>query len=449
MAFLKKKFLTFRCLNIVILISLALLVAEKSNSYAACKDNSQIEEIVTIFRTIPEKIDNPFYKSTAEKLVEQMNQKLEAFKNELENSTQCESIKKDILATQKQLKQFLDKYRLKPSTGCAAKAGGIIGRVKKMQDALPQVSDARKIKATQLFLDITTQWKGLKILKGEDPKCSTQIEKINASLQEAELLLENPSPPLMDKLTARRLEPIITRLLSQDPTLTNLEFTGNPMGPEGLKELSEALKKNSTLIRLSFSGNRIGDVGVSYLAEALKTNKTLQSLNLLGNRIGPIGASHLAEALKSNDTLQSLILSRNKIEDMGAFQLGEALKSNKALQNLLLMECYIGDAGSSQLGEGLKNNNSLRELYLNNNLIGNIGVSTLGEALKRNISLRYLNLENNAIGDDGVSQIAEGLKSNKTLQELYMPNNKIGVVGKKSLQILQQERHLYLKITYN
>ena len=130
--------------------------------------------------------------------------------------------------------------------------------------------------------------------------------------------------------------------------------TGQGLGDEGAKSLSEALKTNTTLQSLHLereqgesaedgwiadisnnqhkqAENWFGDEGASALSEALKTNTTLQSLNLFceqeeseedgwfadiannkhkqaGNGIGAEGARALCEALKDNTTLQSLDL---------------------------------------------------------------------------------------------------------------------------------------------
>ncbi|MDP2438238.1 MAG: hypothetical protein Q8P67_21040, partial [archaeon] len=146
------------------------------------------------------------------------------------------------------------------------------------------------------------------------------------------------------------LEQYLSRLRSNDPTLTILYLSSNSIGASGASELATALQHNSTLTTLDLSWNKIGDSGASGLAAALQHNSTLTILDLYNNSIGDSGASALATALQNNPSLTTLdpdsILTtlclklpprlRDQVNDLFERNKVNAVKKSSSLFELLL-----------------------------------------------------------------------------------------------------------------
>ena len=97
--------------------------------------------------------------------------------------------------------------------------------------------------------------------------------------------------------------------LKSDPTLTVLDLRGNVGGPEGARQLGEALKENKTLAALYLDLNDFGTQGAWALVGALKGNKTLVGVSFSASWIRGEDeadrrvAGALAEALRDNPNL--------------------------------------------------------------------------------------------------------------------------------------------------
>jgi len=60
---------------------------------------------------------------------------------------------------------------------------------------------------------------------------------------------------------------------------------------------------------LTNTENKIGPLGAHFLADSLQKNTTLQELHLYGNELGPEGAKELAQALVGASSLKVLDLT--------------------------------------------------------------------------------------------------------------------------------------------
>ena len=172
-------------------------------------------------------------------------------------------------------------------------------------------------------------------------------------------------------MAASKLEQSLSRLRSNDPTLTILDLSKQDIGTSGASALATALQRNSILTQLNLSSNRIGNSAVNKLAAALQHNSSLTTLDLFGNEIGASGASGLATALQHNSSLTTLDLSGNEIGDLGACGLAAALQHNSSLTSLDLADNKIGDFGASAFMTTLKYNSTLISLHLSDNSISN------------------------------------------------------------------------------
>ncbi|CAH3103680.1 unnamed protein product, partial [Porites lobata] len=225
----------------------------------------------------------------------------------------------------------------------------------------------------------------------------------------------------------------LSQALAVNSSLTNLDLHGNSIGYSGAASLSQALAVNSSLTNLNLSGNRIGDSGAASLSQALAVNSSLTNLDLHGNSIGYSGAASLSQALAVNSSLTNLNLSYNSIGDSGAVSLSQALAVNSSLTNLDLWRNSIGDSGAASLSQALAFNSSLTNLNLKLNDIGDSGAASLSQALAFNSSLTNLNLSLNFIGDSGAASLSQALAFNSSLTNLDLSLNSIGDSGAASL----------------
>jgi hypothetical protein len=73
----------------------------------------------------------------------------------------------------------------------------------------------------------------------------------------------------------------LSKALSSNNSVINIELNSDNIFDEGVKHLSNLLSENSCLTSIDLGRNDITDVGVEYLTNALANN--LQSLNNYNN----------------------------------------------------------------------------------------------------------------------------------------------------------------------
>jgi Leucine Rich repeat len=159
---------------------------------------------------------------------------------------------------------------------------------------------------------------------------------------------------------------IFRRLKKNDPTFTELNFSGKNISDSHVIALANMLKVNTKLTKLRIDNNNICAEGAFAFAESLTVNLKLAELYLIFNNIGATGAAALAEALTVNQTLKVLGASFNVIGDDGATAFAVALSVNTTLRTLLIASNDIGDTGASALAEALKVNKTLTTLHVEN-----------------------------------------------------------------------------------
>ena len=225
----------------------------------------------------------------------------------------------------------------------------------------------------------------------------------------------------------------LSQALAVNSSLTNLDLSENGIGDPGAASLSQALAVNSSLTNLKLNLNSICHPGAAFLSQALAVNSCLTNLDLSKNSIGDPGAASLSQALAVNSSLTNLDLSENSIGDSGAVSLSQALAVNSSLTNLDLRANIIGDSGAASLSQALEVNSSLTNLDLSENSIGFSGAAFLSQALAVNSSLTNLNLRANSIGDSGAASLSQALAVNSSLTNLNLNWNRIGDSGAASL----------------
>ena len=135
----------------------------------------------------------------------------------------------------------------------------------------------------------------------------------------------------------------------------NLALNANPIGPEGVRALSNLLGPRSSLVSLSLASCKIENEGLKSLCEAIQSTGCvgLRVLDLSNNNIGIEGTTSLALTLWDGNennfsTLKELRLSGNPLETEGLVTLMQSLgkEKNSVLQSLDFSKTRCGSKGA-------------------------------------------------------------------------------------------------------
>ena len=133
---------------------------------------------------------------------------------------------------------------------------------------------------------------------------------------------------------------------------------------DGAIQITRAVTDNHSLTELDMFINCIGDPGAVALGEMLKHNTQLTSLKIGRCGIGPEGCFQIVSALTQNTTLRLLWMGSNTIGEEAAKLMGEILGQNESLQDLHMeFDSSLG-GGANTVISSLQNNKTLRSLYL-------------------------------------------------------------------------------------
>lgn len=215
------------------------------------------------------------------------------------------------------------------------------------------------------------------------------------------------------------LQSLLTRLSTNDPTLTSLSLFGDKLTFATSVQLANALSTNTNLTKLWLNDNGLNDASLPPLLRALT--------------IGMDGKGH--------PNLRAVYITKNAISDEGAKLLGEALAGQYedgmggidgklTLNELWLNSNRIGPKGAHHLAQALPtpNGSKLIDLRLNSNQISDEGAISLAEALDPFISgitpqLKTLHLRSNTIGFAGGMALAKHLRANERIGLVALQGN--------------------------
>ena len=157
----------------------------------------------------------------------------------------------------------------------------------------------------------------------------------------------------------------------------------------------KVLNNNTTLQELDFSKNNISTKGAASISESLQYNVTLQQLKISW------------KSYFINTDHSTIILSHKYIKDSDARIVANILCSNKTVTKLDLSQNKVSDYGAEGLGSCIKINKSLKEINLSRNKISNVGIAV---ALKNNQTLQKLDISHNNLSGKGPLAIGECLR---------------------------------------
>ncbi|KAI5952727.1 RNA1 [Candida jiufengensis] len=268
--------------------------------------------------------------------------------------------------------------------------------------------------------------------------------------------------------TKEDIEPYIKKL-NEVSNLQKIDFSGNTIGIEASKELSEALVNHKDILEINFSDLYTGRLNteipqsLQYLLPALLKLPNLKFINLSDNAFGLQTIDPIEEYIAKAVTLDHLILSNNGMGPFAGARIGGSLfklsnaKKEKKYSSLKTFICgrnRLENGSINYLAVGLRNHEDLETVRLYQNGIRPAGISKLIEkGLSHNKKLKVLDLQDNTITTSGAIKLAESISNWPDLVELNLNDSLLK--NKGSLEVVRalskdkKEKLTILKLQYN
>ncbi|XP_062895876.1 NACHT, LRR and PYD domains-containing protein 3-like [Mobula hypostoma] len=222
-----------------------------------------------------------------------------------------------------------------------------------------------------------------------------------------------------------------------------LSLGENKLGDSEVQLVSAALRNPECKIQKLWLDNvGLTDSSVEDLISALSTNPSLTELDLSGNKLGDSGVKLVSAALGNPECkIQKLELRDVGLTDSGAEDLVSALSTNTSLTELDLGGNKLGDSGVKLVSAALRNRQcKIQILWLYRVGLTDSGVEDLVSAVSTNPSLTELNLGSNSLTDRSVPALRRLILTLPSLKRIRLEMNRFSWTGKKELRSLQEPR---------
>ncbi|XP_072892298.1 NACHT, LRR and PYD domains-containing protein 3-like [Hemitrygon akajei] len=243
-------------------------------------------------------------------------------------------------------------------------------------------------------------------------------------------------------LTDSGAEDLVTAL-STNPSLTELDLSDNKLGDSGVKLVSVALRRPECKIqKLELREVGLTDSGAEDLVSTLSTNPSLTELNLSGNKLGDSGVKLVSAALRNPECkIKELRLGDVGLTDSGAADLASALSTIRSLTELNLGSNKLGDSGVKLVSAALRDPEcKIQKLWLRDVCLTDSGAEDLIAALSTNPPQTELNLEFNSLTDGSVPALHRLILTLPRLKLIELGGNRFSVTGRKELGSLRESR---------
>ncbi|CAK9439042.1 uncharacterized protein LODBEIA_P32660 [Lodderomyces beijingensis] len=266
--------------------------------------------------------------------------------------------------------------------------------------------------------------------------------------------------------TAKDIEPYL-RELNALKDVKKVDFSGNTIGIEASKALSEALVGKDSIVEVDFSDLYTGRLNteipqsLQYLLPALLKLPNLKLVNLSDNAFGLQTIDPIDDYIAKAVTLEHLILSNNGMGPFAGSRIGGSLfklaraKGDKpSLKTFVCGRNRLENGSVNHLAVGLRNHKDLEVVRLYQNGIRPAGIAKLIEkGLSHNKKLKVLDLQDNTITTRGAIKLAESVSNWPGLVELNLNDSLLK--NKGSLELVTaftkdpRESLTVLKLQYN
>jgi len=174
------------------------------------------------------------------------------------------------------------------------------------------------------------------------------------------------------------------------------------------------------------SKNPIGDEGIADISQALKYSLSVVYIDLSSINLGPKGGSHLLKGLAVNESITHLNIAshkglyRNKLGAKGLKKIVPVLRNNKVLAIINITGNAIRAEGLAYIAEGIVGNSTLTSLRIGHNEIQGNGVIKSIKTILLDSKLKELDLSDNPLKSLCIEEISNILGNNASvLQRLY------------------------------
>ncbi|CUM64719.1 uncharacterized protein PRCAT00002329001 [Priceomyces carsonii] len=252
--------------------------------------------------------------------------------------------------------------------------------------------------------------------------------------------------------------------------LKKLDFSGNTLGIEASKALSETiLQHKDTLVEVDFSDIYTGRLNteipksLGFLLPALLKLPNLKLINLSDNAFGLQTIDPIEDFISKAISIEHLILSNNGMGPFAGSRIGSSLfklyvakkEANKSsLKTFICGRNRLENGSINYLSIGLRNHKDLSTVKLYQNGIRPAGISKLvSQGLSHSKVLKILDLQDNTITLSGAEAIAQSLSKWDKLSELNLNDSLLNPKGSlvlvNALNEKPKETLKILKLQFN
>lgn len=196
------------------------------------------------------------------------------------------------------------------------------------------------------------------------------------------------------------------RLLTNDPTLTEIDISIESNDYDTCNEFAKALMMNFHVNILHLTG--------SNNAVRMKIFKTIIA------------------AVAKNTSIAALELKRATIDRQMAVELGMCLGSCKSLQTLKLTNCVFKESALAVLFLGMQHCATLQEIIINSCDFGGNSLDFVAATLSL-MKIKSLTLNNGNITTEGIKFLCKSIAQNSHLEELNLSRNSLTIYDARSI----------------
>ena len=212
----------------------------------------------------------------------------------------------------------------------------------------------------------------------------------------------------------------------QNLNIKAIDISYNGLTKNGTKYISSFVQKNENLISLNVSGNYIGDEGIRSISDAFPENEhtsKLTYIDLQNNNISQKGCQLICNIINHSDYLNGLYINNNPLTSEAVYKIFFQISSkNSYITTLDISNTQSDDKVLKEISDKVNNNLILEKLIISNNNFKK-GEEYLKNLLAKESNLKYINISYCQLNK--FSLIFQGLAENKNIRMIDFSGNKI------------------------
>ena len=222
-------------------------------------------------------------------------------------------------------------------------------------------------------------------------------------------------------------------------SLRKLYLTGNRLGPDGVKSITEAFCEQESLLLAEEEGGgqpQQRSSGATGSSNNKNNARGLQELFLGGTSLGSPGCRCVAKVLATTRHLRVLSMPNCDLDDDDLAVLAASLKSNREhlrLESLQLSFNQFTGKGMEPLVNALWGLSGLKELKLDNNSMGDVGAQLLAAICPQLKDLETIDVGFNKIKSHGIKVLMTAIARAQNIETLSISGNAIDTNGAKAV----------------